>query len=271
MALKPCPGCGHNISDKARQCPHCAYELRREKQAVRNSSGSRPTQIVRPQPQDSLKIIPDPEPNRGMSKGVIAALITVGLLLIAATTGFFIYQENHKYNYDYYDYSDTLQTPDYTSSTGIPAAAPEEYGDTTKVAVETIPEKPLTQYFLVDKRGSSMFFRDADDMKRVLKVIGFTATVYDTSDCDYGCTVLKANRDGTEITLRFNGEDKFCDIRFASDYEMQKFIESLEASEWEYDGRLYSKGSGPNGTLYVRPGGKRVTIISPFEMLPSDF
>lgn len=138
-------------------------------------------------------------------------------------------------------------------------------------------QRPLTQYFLVQAGEYGASFREASDMARVLKSLGFVVNMprhvaSDDEDPMAEYTILSASRKGTRLTLN-NGEDVECVIDFANQKEVDDFVNSLAKAGYRKRGTLYEhpRNRAGFGMIYVRVAGRRVKLIRPFEMLPYDF
>ncbi|MDE6297164.1 MAG: hypothetical protein K2L89_04895 [Muribaculaceae bacterium] len=161
--------------------------------------------------------------------------------------------------------------------------------DSTEVIVDTpvVEEKEetedenepthVTQYCLVDvDKQIGPYFRDNS---KLLKNLGFTVRTYNRpSNMDEmeDFTELVATRPGksgvTKIT-QTSGEDRYCIIDFANETELAAFVESMHASGYTKSGHIYShpKNVPGMGMIYVKVEGLKVTMISPFEMLGTNF
>ena len=123
--------------------------------------------------------------------------------------------------------------------------------------------------------GASL--RDDEDIARRLRRIGFKVSTYKRpshSDVMDSYTSLKASRkakDGTTYITVTREEDTYCIIDFASKAEFSYFVSSLRKSKYEQEGTLFAHPKNNCGQIYVRVSNRRVKIIHPFEMLPSEF
>ena len=261
MALIKCPKCGHNISDKALQCPKCGFN-------PHYHSGSQPQ--LSPSHIHMSREIKKNDDNNSVSRAWMYIAIGAGcvLLLVACI---FILNNNTSKDLDN-RYVDTLRDNSEMAPVSLDTNAPATIKDnTTKKKNKTSDPQPLTQYFIVNVEKGSVYFRDNENMAKVLKSLGFKTKVYNDVDfCEDGGPLLKASRDGTTVTLTFDGEDMYCKIHFNTEEELSKFIESMEVSQWERSGRYYSKGNNP-ACVYAKIEGNSVIMISPFEMLPNNF
>ncbi len=143
------------------------------------------------------------------------------------------------------------------------------------VSAQQMSHQPLTQFCLIDaSRDHGAVFRSESDMARRLRALGFKVATYNASpnaDEMATYTFLKASRNGTTLAM-INGEDIICRISFATQKEVQAFIASMKRSGYTQDGTLYSHPYNSDFCrIYVRVTGKLIKIISPFEMLPSNF
>lgn len=136
--------------------------------------------------------------------------------------------------------------------------------------------KLLTQYPLVEIVSYGVTFRHT--LESQLKNLGFTVQSY--SRPDYlddemdTYTVLTASRQGNSgvTTIKYEkGEDQLMTIDFANKAELKGFVESMTVSHYTQDGTLYSHPSNDMAKIYVRIDGLQAKIISPFEMLPTNF
>lgn len=138
-------------------------------------------------------------------------------------------------------------------------------------------QRPLTQFFLVQTCEYGASFREASDMARVLKSLGFAVNMprhvaSDDEDPMAEYTILSASRKCTRLTLK-NGEDVECVIDFANQKEVNDFVNSLVKAGYRKHGTLYEHPRNIAGfsMIYVRVAGRRVKLIKPFEMLPNNF
>ena len=261
MALIKCPKCGHNISDKALQCPKCGFK-------PHHHFGSQPK--LSPSHIHMSEKIKKNENNRSVAG--FWTYLSIGLccvlLLVACIYGL---NNNNRSDLDY-RYVDSLNDDSESISISSDTIESEPLIDNTTDDTDKNSDfQPLTQYFIVKVENGRISFRNNENMATVLKSLGFKTKVYDDINCEGRCTLLKASRNGTTVTLTFDGEDMYCNIRFNSEEELSKFIESMEVSHWEHSGRYYSKGDYSSTSIFAKIKGNTVTMISPFEMLPDNF
>ena len=150
---------------------------------------------------------------------------------------------------------------------------------TTALSLGVYAQQPLTQFLLVEVLGddTGVSLRDEEDMARRLRRIGFKVSTY---KCPSHIepwephTSLKASRktkDGTTHITIISGEDAYCIIDFASKAEVSNFVNSMRKAKYEQEGTLFAHPKNNFGKIYVRVSNRRVKIIDPFEMLPSEF
>ena len=261
MALIKCPNCGHNISDKAPQCPKCGFNAHQH-------SGSQPTlSSSHIHVSEEIKKNDD---NRSLARYWMYISIGVGCVLLFVAC-IYVLNNNNRKDLDY-GYVDSLKDDSDMVSISLDTITSASIKDnTTKKKDQTSYPQPLTQYFIVNVENGLVSFRNNENMAKVLKLLGFKTKVYDDINYESGGPLLKASRNGTTVTLTSNGEDLYCKIRFNSEEELSKFIESMEVSQWKRSGKYYSKGYSPSASIYAKIEGDIVTMISPFEMLPYDF
>ena len=150
---------------------------------------------------------------------------------------------------------------------------------TTALSLGVYAQQPLTQFLLVEVLGddTGVSLRDEEDMARRLRRIGFKVSTYkrpSDSDVMDPYTSLKASRkakDGTTYITVTREEDTYCIIDFASKAEFSYFVSSLRKSKYEQEGTLFAHPKNNSSKIYVRVSNRRVKIIDPFEMLPSEF
>lgn len=138
-------------------------------------------------------------------------------------------------------------------------------------------QQPITQYMLVEMTEFGPRLRQ--DMGRVLKGIGFNVTEYSEPESEEEMemaefTAVTATRQGANgiTTLKYTkGEDSMVIIDCASNQEVAAFVESMQKAAYQKDGEIYGHPSNEMGKIYVKVEGKRIKIIFPFEMLPTDF
>lgn len=153
--------------------------------------------------------------------------------------------------------------------------------DTVVTDTPAITLQPVTQYSLVTHGEYGAAFRDGKNMASVLRNLGFTVKTRKSSDPDddmSACTKLTASRKGvggqnTTIKLENNGEDNICTIDFADDAERDAFVESMIKAGYTKEGHIYANPRNVAGmnSIFAKVNGRRITMIHPFEMLPSTF
>ena len=150
---------------------------------------------------------------------------------------------------------------------------------TTALSLGVYAQQPLTQFLLVEVLGddTGVSLRDEEDMARRLRRIGFKVSTY---KCPSHIepwephTSLKASRkakDGTTYITVTREEDTYCIIDFASKAEVSNFVNSMRKAKYKQEGTLFAHPKNDCGQIYVRVSNRRVKIIYPFEMLPSEF
>ena len=150
---------------------------------------------------------------------------------------------------------------------------------TTALSLGVYAQQPLTQFLLVEVLDDDMgvSLRDEEDMARRLRRIGFKVSTYKRpshSDVMDPYTSLKASRkakDGTTYITVTREEDTYCIIDFASKAEVSNFVNSMRKAKYKQEGTLFAHPKNDFGEIYVRVSNRRVKIIYPFEMLPSEF
>ena len=114
--------------------------------------------------------------------------------------------------------------------------------------------KPLTQYYLVDATGGQATLRSKSQMGKMLKSLGFKIV-------SSGAT-FKATRNGTTVTMTKIRNGNKCIINFASQSEVNQFVESMNKSGWGKSGNSYMH---PNvmfgGGVHATVNGRTVTLI----------
>ena len=150
---------------------------------------------------------------------------------------------------------------------------------TAALSLGVYAQQPLTQFLLVEVLGddTGVSLRDEEDMARRLRRIGFKVSTYKRpshSDVMDPYTSLKASRkakDGTTYITITSGDDRYCIIDFASKAEVSNFVNSMRKAKYKQEGTLFAHPKNDCGQIYVRVSNRRVKIIYPFEMLPSEF
>lgn len=138
---------------------------------------------------------------------------------------------------------------------------------------------PLTQYALVEVLDEDMGVGFRAKAGEVLKTLGFTVKEFERpTDVDEMApfvfmTALRQEPSGLTNIVFKNGEDQLLAIDFASREDVDKFVESMQKSGYEYSDGMYihPKNKMGMGQIYVKVRGLKVKIISPFEMLPSEW
>lgn len=149
--------------------------------------------------------------------------------------------------------------------------------ETEESEEKTDEPKHLTQYILVetDKKFGPHF----RDNAKLLRNMGFRVKTFERPDGMDEMSDFKeliASRPGrngvTEITFT-SGEDRTCTIDFANESELASFIESMQAAGYSKKGHIYSHPGNVAGMgmIYAKIEGLTVTMISPFEMLGTNF
>lgn len=113
----------------------------------------------------------------------------------------------------------------------------------------------------------------------VLKTLGFTVKKFERpADVDEMApfvfmTAHRQEPSGSTNIVFKNGEDQLLAIDFASREDVEMFVESMQKSGYEYSDGMYihPKNKMGMGQIYVKVRGLKVKIISPFEMLPSEW
>lgn len=138
---------------------------------------------------------------------------------------------------------------------------------------------PLTQYALVEVLDEDMGVGFRAKAGEVLKTLGFTVKEFERpTDVDEMApfvfmTAHRQEPSGSTNIVFKNGEDQLLAIDFASREDVDKFVESMQKSGYEYSDGMYihPKNKMGMGQIYVKVRGLKVKIISPFEMLPSEW
>lgn len=138
---------------------------------------------------------------------------------------------------------------------------------------------PLTQYALVEVLDEDMGVGFRAKAAEVLKTLGFTVKEFERpTDVDEMApfvfmTAHRQEPSGSTNIVFKNGEDQLLAIDFASREDVDKFVESMQKSGYEYSDGMYihPKNKMGMGQIYVKVRGLKVKIISPFEMLPSEW
>lgn len=95
MALIKCPGCGNNMSDKARRCPHCGFvnePKTEEKTTSPKADESKPAEA--PQPQVNYAP-PAPVAKKSGKGWIVALVISIIVILSLCGAGGWFYYENY--------------------------------------------------------------------------------------------------------------------------------------------------------------------------------
>ncbi|MCM1348400.1 MAG: hypothetical protein NC338_03230 [Firmicutes bacterium] len=137
--------------------------------------------------------------------------------------------------------------------------------------------KPLTQYLLVAVCDDGIGATFRGNIEVQLKNLGFKVTTYrrpshidDMESYPY----LKATRQGRNGTTKIemeSGEDTLCIIDFANQAEADAFVKSMIKSGYKKDGNVYAHPANGLAKIYAKVSGKRVKLISPFEMCPDNW
>lgn len=138
---------------------------------------------------------------------------------------------------------------------------------------------PLTQYALVEVLDGNMGVGFRAKAGEVLKTLGFTVKKFERpADVNEMApfvfmTAHRQEPSGSTNIVFKNGEDQLLTIDFASREDVDKFVESMQNSGYEYSDGMYihPKNKMGMGQIYVKVRGLKVKIISPFEMLPSEW
>lgn len=138
---------------------------------------------------------------------------------------------------------------------------------------------PLTQYALIEVLDEDMGVGFRANAAEVLKTLGFTVKEFERpTDVDEMApfvfmTAHRQEPSGSTNIVFKNGEDQLLAIDFASREDVDKFVESMQKSGYEYSDGMYihPKNKMGMGQIYVKVRGLKVKIISPFEMLPSEW
>ena len=105
----------------------------------------------------------------------------------------------------------------------------------------------------------------------VLKTLGFTVKEFERpTDVDEMAPFVFMTAHRQEPSGSTN---QLLAIDFASREDVDKFVESMQKSGYEYSDGMYihPKNKMGMGQIYVKVRGLKVKIISPFEMLPSEW
>ena len=113
----------------------------------------------------------------------------------------------------------------------------------------------------------------------VLKSLGFTVKRFERpADVDemtpfVFMTAHRQEPNGSTNIAFLSGEDQLLTINFASRDDVDKFVESMKKSGYEYSDGIYAHPQNKDGLgrIYVKVRGQKVKIISPFEMLPTEW
>lgn len=136
---------------------------------------------------------------------------------------------------------------------------------------------PLTQYALVEvlDRNIGVGFRTTAG--EVLKTLGFTVKKFkrpsnvDEMEPFVFMTAHRQESNGSTNIVLMNGEDQLLTIDFANHDDVDKFVESMQKSGYTYSDGIYAHPKNATGKIYIKVKGLKVKIISPFEMLPSEW
>lgn len=144
---------------------------------------------------------------------------------------------------------------------------------------ESAAVAPLTQYALVEVLDGNIGVGFRAKAGEVLKTLGFTVKEFkrpadvDEMEPFVFMTAHRQEPNGSTNIAFLSGEDQLLTIDFASRDDVKKFVESMQKSGYEYYDGIYAhpKNKMGLGRIYVKVRGLKVKIISPFEMLPTEW
>lgn len=153
------------------------------------------------------------------------------------------------------------------------------FSTTTAVGQKSEDLRPVTQYSIVETSDYGASLRDRSSISRILTNMGFNVRTFDRPQSmddmdDFTELVATRRGDGGSTRIHYStGEDNLCTIIFANRSELNEFVASMEKSGYSKDGTLYSHPANVPGMgmVYVRIKGLTAKIISPFEMLGTNF
>ena len=119
--------------------------------------------------------------------------------------------------------------------------------------------------------------RGDEDIAHRLRRIGFKVSTYkcpshiEPWEPHISLKASRKTKDGTTYITVTSGDDPYCIIDFASKAEVSNFVNSMRKAKYKQEGTLFAHPKNDCGQIYVRVSNRRVKIIDPFEMLPSEF
>lgn len=141
-----------------------------------------------------------------------------------------------------------------------------------KPAPEYVGPNPVTQYLIVEvsENGNGVYFRH--NIEQVLRNQGFRVKEFSGEDTE-GFTATRNTQYGpTVIQYEFMSDsDVYVTIDCATQYEADAFVESMRKAHYIRNGHLYEHPDNGYSKIYVKVNGKKITLISPYEMLPNNF
>lgn len=130
------------------------------------------------------------------------------------------------------------------------------------------PGDNLTQYLLVDADGNGPKFRNTSKMATLLRKLGFKVTTYNAQyEGDEAVTTLTATRTAknggkTRVVVE-EGEGSTITINFATQAEVNAFVDSMERSHYKKSGGIWRHPkTSPGFHLGAKVNGKQVKILS---------
>lgn len=237
MAMTECPECGNMISDKAKQCPKCGYEPKRN-------------------PATPPPLPPDLNPNGGGKKraGLIWLLVALAVVIIAGI-GYYIYSRNEAAQKEKEaaelaakQRADSLANEARLDSLRMDSLAREEFiaslvkpGDLLRVTTTTYSGESVPDI---------IFRRDAEDR---LREAGYDVTdiVHDRRECEGGemipytvTTYEKSWGEGARLWSKVILDSGCCGgytIEFCDEEQYNRFLE--ECKKLGYSQKRNENGS----------------------------
>lgn len=171
--------------------------------------------------------------------------------------------------------TDEKTEPDNTAQAATPDTVAAE--SEPEPEADDVGKMAVTQFMVVEVTEFGPCFRG--DMSNRLKNLGFDVKMYDNPDPDgdemASYVIMKAVRKspaGTTMLTMRNGEDVTLTLDFATEQECDRFIESMEKSGYSREGTLYMHPACNMAKIGARvKGPKRIVMMYPFEMFPTDF
>ena len=121
MSLVSCPGCGESVSDKAKQCPNCAYDFTEKATIICAECGASYGKDLSACPKCGCPTASEPKSQKKHTASIIVAIV----IIISCILGIRGYK-----NLKLQEYRDNIKTVSYTMLNG--AADAESAGNLVK-------------------------------------------------------------------------------------------------------------------------------------------